>query len=247
LHDMGAGLTGTEKKDAHGRRLATALDVLYCPTRRAAILYPYTTGLGTVNATSMPAVGRTDYAGNGGDYYTTPGWPTSPAWGASYVNVDGGPADVTQIENPPGTMTDGARTTFANVARNATGIFFCGSLIKMADITDGASNTYLLGEKYLNPDLYTTGADPTDNESAFIGENADISRWFGYPGVTWLPTPDTPGNSACWGFGSAHTSVVNMAFCDGSVQPINFLIDIETHRRMCSRNDGLAVDPKMLE
>ena len=39
----------------------------------------------------------------------------------------------------------------------STGIVYCGSMIKMADITDGTSNTYLAGEKYLDPDYYATG------------------------------------------------------------------------------------------
>ena len=59
----------------------------------------------------------------------------------------------------------------------ATGIVYCGSLIKMADITDGASNTYLAGEKYLNPDAYSTGTDAGDNETCYTGDNQDIERW----------------------------------------------------------------------
>ena len=54
---------------------------------------------------------------------------------------------------------------------------YVGSLIKMADVTDGTSNTYLLGEKYLSPDYYANGLDYGDNEDALMGDNEDIWRW----------------------------------------------------------------------
>ena len=36
-------------------------------------------------------------------------------------------------------------------------------------VRDGASNTILIGEKYLNCDHYSTGKDPADNESLYNG------------------------------------------------------------------------------
>ena len=55
-----------------------------------------------------------------------------------------------------------ARSTFAQIGQAATGVSFCGSLIAISDVTDGASQTYLLGEKRLY-DNYLNGVDNGDN------------------------------------------------------------------------------------
>jgi hypothetical protein len=39
-------------------------------------------------------------------------------------------------------------------------------------------------------------------------------------------------------FGSAHVSVFNATYCDGSVQGISYDIDQETFELLCRRNDG---------
>ena len=55
-----------------------------------------------------------------------------------------------------------------------TGVCYTCSMIKAADITDGTSDTYLAGEKYLDPDAYMTGSDNCDNEAALVGHDDDI-------------------------------------------------------------------------
>ncbi len=80
----------------------------------------------------------------------------------------------------------------------------------MADVSDGLSNTYMVGEKYLNPDSYYDGSDPADNESMYAGMDNDTHR------TTYCPVPlpadyvpdhapmqDTAGNLNMYTFGSS--------------------------------------------
>jgi len=251
LHDLGSGLdtsTTPTKNAAHLQRTVMPLNVLYCPTRRPALIYPWKAdGFGLVNADKPSVAGRSDYAANGGDVLVDQTTGGGPFWGSSFENQWGGPLARNQIENPPGQMTSGAQKTFADIARLATGIMYCSSLIRVADITDGASNTCLLGEKSLCPDNYYNGADPSDNESAFIGDNEDITRYSGTPPNSfWPPMEDTPGLIDDMGFGSAHANGFNMAFCDGSVQVLNYSIDLTVYSYLCNRRDDHPVDPRKL-
>ncbi len=242
LHDMGAGLPQSQKYAAHLQRISIPLGILYCPTRRRPVAHPWSVGWSgyqVVNAGMPSTVGRSDYAANGGDVLTTPGYPIRPLWRTATSNYSSGPASIQEVENPPGQMTSNAWTTFNNIASLATGVVYCGSLIKMADVTDGTSHTYLAGEKYLNPDSYTTGTDTGDNEAALVGDNEDIVRWTYYS-----PQPDTPGAGFAELFGSAHAVGFHMALCDGSVHFINYTIDPQIHRCLGKRNDGMVIDGK---
>ena len=250
LHDMGAGLAGpadqpsSPKCIAQMQRLSVSLSMFYCPTRRPATVYPLTGDTvrnGGPGVTSL--VGRCDYAGNGGDWYTdSDASPDNVSyWGS-------GPTSIANAENPPGQMTADARTYLVQIAGESSGIFCGCSTVKMADVTDGASNTYLIGEKYLCPDYYANGLDGGDNEFALAGENEDVTRWTASsrsPPIDYIPpSQDTPGLVVRFDFGSAHANGCQMAFCDGSVHVINYSIDPEVHRRLGNRNDGLTIDAK---
>jgi prepilin-type processing-associated H-X9-DG protein len=121
----------------------------------------------------------------------------------------------------------------------ATGICYQRSEVRAAHVRDGLSNTYLCGEKYLNPMAYFNGLDGGDNESWATGQKNDTER---EASTNRLPLQDTPGVSYFDRVGSAHPGGLNMAMCDGSVRPIAYGINGQTHQNLGQRNDRQVVD-----
>ena len=127
---------------ANFQRYAIPLSVWYCPTRRNVLTYPWDAAMwlhGVINCSPyMPvAVGRSDYAINGGDHYTTSGivgstWLVAK-WAGDYLY--GGPASLADGGVPPCSPQQLvlARETFSQVAQSATGVSYCGSLIKLSE------------------------------------------------------------------------------------------------------------------
>ncbi len=234
LHDLGktGGTSGTdpnaEPEAERAQCLETPLAMFHCPTRRAAVAYPFTHGSDFVNADRPDVIGRSDYAANAGDGTSAvnPRGPNSLQAGDSWTDEEWN-------QNTPGTADD------------ATGVIFRRSEVQSGHIRDGQSNTYLVGERYLDPDHYLDG-DACDNDQGWnLGYDYDVNRW---TGLGDYPAQDRPGWTGCQTrFGSAHVSGFHMAFCDGSVRSISFAIDRETHRRLGNRKDGLAIDQSELQ
>jgi hypothetical protein len=244
LHDLGKGQSGATKQQSATTMNGTAVAMYICPSRRSVQAIPinsygccgcYYDGTGaTINPS--PKV-KTDYAANFGDTYPV--------------------IELFLSGTPAGTYASGDASTYPWPDPNGpTGASFMRSEVKTAQITDGMSNTFMLGEKYINPDDYTNGNDGGDDWSGFTGEQDDNYRTAGCqntstspPSNCFPPTQDQAGNSGPSGesFGSAHFCNLNFALCDGSVKSISYSIDMETFRRLCNRRDGLPVDASKMQ
>jgi len=229
LHDLGAGGSSTTIENANAQRIATPLATLYCPTRRPTMVYSSNETLCgnqfKLTAGVAVKVAKNDYAMNAGDYLQ---WHSVSVASLSAADA----------------MTD---SQWDDMSRQ-TGISYQRSQITMAQIRDGSSNTFLIGEKYIDSGCYNDGTDMGDNDTAYSGDELDTLRWTGWYGdVGNLPKQDTnvPGYSDVYNvqwFGSAHGSGFNMSLCDGSVRSISYSIDPEVYRRLGNRKDGLAID-----
>jgi prepilin-type N-terminal cleavage/methylation domain-containing protein len=214
-YDLAKGATGEAKATLLTQMNAIAITIVYCPTRRSSVAYPYKLFTTPHNAIVTAAVGKTDYAANGGDGPRGDPYPT-------------GPGSLAQGDTP------GA---FSWSPDNETGICYQRSMVSLRRITDGMSKTYLAGEKTVTPENYSTGLDNGDDQTALSGMDIDVVRWTQNASEKLFPWPDTPGVEQYLRFGSAHPGILNMAFCDGSIQAISYSIDPETHRRLGNRED----------
>lgn len=125
-------------------------------------------------------------------------------------------------------------------SRMTTGFY---QRISFAQIEDGSSNTLVVGEKRLEPSLYDVG-DWHDDRGWTGGWDPDILR---STACQIGPDEDTDdGRLAGFRFGSAHASVMNAGFADGSVRSINFDIDLELFNSLGHRSDGVIVDGESL-
>ena len=268
LRDLGKGQAiGSADWRASIRQLIqTPVSTFNCPSRRAI-------AIGTHNFTSYPVdavfgltglvqVAKGDYAGNSGDtlhatvgndsHQSMPGgsYPTTLAQGDSF--------DWPSTSN----ILDNTKTTPTPNKNYQNGVICYASEIKPAQIVDGLSKTYLIGEKFVAPKAYNDntayGASLGgfgDNQSMYVGYEWDNQRvaWtsktpapFSANTAAFQPSADsdaaTDDIKAVTAFGSAHAGGCNMAFCDGSVQSLSYDIDPKVHREQAIRNDQGDVD-----
>lgn len=210
LREMGSGENVIDKRIALGQLTETPLSIFRCPSRPAPALSPQLMRAVPYNAAPRAYVAKTDYACCEGDFVTD------------------------TMQGPPSLAAAETYRRWRDTKR-ATGVCFQRSMVRLAEITDGTSHTYLFGEKYVSRDGYNSTADPGYDQSLYSGVDWDITRWVLDP-----PIPDSDLQDPR-SFGSAHFGGCQMAFCDGSVSTISYRIDSSLHRRLGNRHDGQAV------
>lgn len=124
------------------------------------------------------------------------------------------------------------------------GITYSRSEVKVKDVTDGASRTLLVAEKYQNPDHYETGFDHFDNQCVYSGHDSDNNGYTGdltgVPEVetALMPRRDQTGASLAHRFGSAHVEGLHVAYCDGSVHFVEFGVSGRVWYTLGGRDDA---------
>lgn len=149
LYQLGAdGDPGTEtqtQKTNAKIRAETPLPVFYCPSRRA--VKTYAAGSNITNSEKVASGGKTDYAANCANAYSS-------------VNIS----------------SFSASKSYSWPTPTSKGVIFGRSEVTIGEIRDGTSNTFLIAEKYLSPDYYETGTSSSDNEPIFTGTDWDAYR-----------------------------------------------------------------------
>jgi prepilin-type N-terminal cleavage/methylation domain-containing protein len=191
-----------------------------CPSRRTGGPYPDSTSYVNFGGFTNSLAARSDYAGNCGN-------------SAYDQENDGGPASIQAAAS-------------YNFQENGVfdGVIFAASYVVLTSITAGTSNTYMIGEKYLEPSGYVTGTDQGDNESMYVGMDNDTTRTgigqANPAGITVAAWKDTPGFASYTIWGSAHTAGFNMAKCDGSVEFISYSVNTTLFSNCSSRYSTVA-------
>lgn len=106
--------------------------------------------------------------------------------------------------------------------------------ISFQQITDGSSNTMVIGEKRLDPATYNEGSGPGDDSGWTGGWDMDTMR---STACLFRPDGTQPEYVQHFRFGGAHAGGMNSGFADASVRSISYDIELELLNRLAHRSD----------
>lgn len=145
----------------------------------------------------------------------------------------------------PATNTMSAKGEFVEGVPKAT---------KVAQISDGTSNTMVVSEKFIRQDLYE-GSNASDDRGWSDGWDPDNVRTTAFPPISDGDTgicfnEDSNISKTCdptrvpdvFFFGSAHPSGINAVFADASAHHITFDIDLLLFNALATRAEAETID-----
>jgi prepilin-type N-terminal cleavage/methylation domain-containing protein/prepilin-type processing-associated H-X9-DG protein len=141
-----------------------------------------------------------------------------------------------------GIVTKQALCDYAASNIEGTGVVKRYDPNRIADITDGTSNTLLVAEKRLN--IGRLGQVQDDDDIGYTsGWDQDVIRSTDNP-----PAPDfrgDPDSDETGGmlFGSSHPGRFNALLADGSVRTISYSVDRRIFKLLGNKSDGQVFDP----
>jgi len=164
----------------------------------------------------------------------------SPPWARGFYGMSSYGGSSGKRSMNPGTPPD-----FLGISRD--GIFFLDSVVRLADVTDGSSNTLLFGERFHQDEVFDLRQPDVLPGVAAI---AELGRW-GYvagPGAMANVTLHTaakinyqtpPGavqlDDRVCAFGSAHPGGANFTFADGSARYMADELPLEQLQALSTR------------
>ena len=164
-------------------------------------------------------------------------WSSSSTWSTSdYIGVGGSGAYVGQVNQRSNIPWD---PNPANHQPARNGVLFWKSYIKIADITDGTSNTLVIGER---------GIDAT---GSYIGGLCNGAEGNGFIptglGLGVAPLPVTTGIGGGYkandiqSFWSYHTGGLHFLMADGAVRFVSNSLDYNTYQNLATRAGGEVI------
>jgi prepilin-type N-terminal cleavage/methylation domain-containing protein len=125
----------------------------------------------------------------------------------------------------------------ANSPTTPNGMLYQNSSVRMADITDGTTNTILIGDSLFGfwADAYSCCVRVWDDST-----HPDMSDAY------WQVAGGSGSTLHFFSFGSAHGEINVFGLCDGSAKTVSKKIDVNVFKAIATRNGALrSINPLM--